>query len=46
MFYVHLKVQLDLDPVEDRHVAAWFYDHKPLMQSKWVLLISLEIILL
>lgn len=27
-------VRLELDPEEDRHVHDWFYDHKPLMNTK------------
>ncbi len=28
-------VQMDLDDVEDAYVHDWFYDHKPLVGSKW-----------
>jgi pre-mRNA-processing factor 8 len=29
-------IQIDLDSEEDRSVAPWFYDHKPLADSKFV----------
>ena len=29
-------IQIDLDPEEDGPVAEWFYDHKPLSDSKYV----------
>ncbi|KAJ8312022.1 LOW QUALITY PROTEIN: hypothetical protein KUTeg_009395 [Tegillarca granosa] len=29
-------IQMDLDPDEDKPVAGWFYDHKPLSDSKHV----------
>lgn len=29
-------IQIDLDPEEDGPVAEWFYDHKPLADTKWV----------
>ena len=29
-------IQMDLDPEEDRHVYEWFYDHKPLVDTKHV----------
>jgi len=29
-------IQMDLDPDEDKPVCEWFYDHKPLLNSKWV----------
>lgn len=28
-------IQIDFDPIEDRHVAEWFYDHKPLSQPSY-----------
>ena len=28
---------MDLDPEEDGPVAEWFYDHKPLADTKYVL---------
>ncbi len=27
-------IQLDLDETEDRTVAGWFYDHKPLSNTR------------
>jgi len=27
-------IQMDLDPDEDKPVCEWFYDHKPLINSK------------
>jgi len=27
-------IQMDLDPDEDKPVCEWFYDHKPLLNSK------------
>jgi pre-mRNA-processing factor 8 len=29
-------IQMDLDPEEDSHVTKWFYDHKPLIDTKYV----------
>lgn len=29
-------IQIDLDPDDDAHVYEWFYDHKPLIDSKHV----------
>lgn len=29
-------IQIELDPEEDRPVADWFYDHKPLSDTKFV----------
>lgn len=29
-------IQIELDPDEDASVCKWFYDHKPLVGSKWV----------
>jgi len=29
-------IQIDLDNEEDRHVANWFYDYKPLSETKFV----------
>lgn len=28
-------IQMELDPIEDRHIAEWFYDHKPLNQPEY-----------
>jgi len=30
-------IQMELDPDEDKPVCEWFHDHKPLINSKWVL---------
>lgn len=29
-------IQIELDPDEDKSVVEWFYDHKPLIDSKYV----------
>ncbi len=31
-------IQMDMDPDEDKAVHEWFYDHKPLVESKYVVL--------
>lgn len=30
-------IQIELDPEEDAAIAKWFYDHKPLINTKSVL---------
>lgn len=29
-------IQIELDPEEDASIAKWFYDHKPLVGTKYV----------
>jgi pre-mRNA-processing factor 8 len=29
-------IQMEMDPDEDKAVVDWYYDHKPLIDSKWV----------
>lgn len=32
-------IQIDLDSEEDGSVFKWFYEHKPLVGSKWVFIL-------
>lgn len=34
-------IQIELDPEEDSAVANWFYEHKPLVGTKYVLILWL-----
>ena len=29
-------IQIDLDPEEDKSIAEWFYENKPLVGTPWV----------
>ena len=38
-------IQMELDPDEDKPVADWLYDHKPLIDSKLVICIIILLLL-
>lgn len=38
-------IQMELDPEEDKAVMDWYYDHKPLIDTKYVLKYSQPVVL-